>query len=405
MISDQTRDVLAATLPAVEGALDDITPNFYNRMFTAHPDLLDDLFNRTNQQIGTQPKVLAGSIAAFARLQLHPNPAEQQMIIERVAHKHASLGVLAEQYPIVHEHLFAAIVEVLGSAVTPEVAAAWDELYWEMAHVLIGREKELYDAAGVVPGDVWRTVTVTEREQVGPNAVSFTVAGTDGALPPFSPGQYISVQVPLDDGAHQIRQYSLTGDPGSGLWRFSVNRDGEVSTHLHERVFEGDDLRVSTPFGDLSLPDGDAPLLLASAGIGCTPVIGLLKHLATTGDQRPIQVLHADRSRARQPHRGELAELVEQLPTATLHQWYENGVDAGDGTRVGQMSLEEISIDPETVALLCGPAGFLSSVRGELLDKQVPEDRIHYETFGPELIRVGGRREPASGADVAGGRK
>ncbi|MCK0440493.1 FAD-binding oxidoreductase [Gordonia alkaliphila] len=391
MISDQTRAVLAATLPAVEGALDDITPNFYQRMFAAHPELLDNLFNRANQKIGTQPKVLAGSIAAFARLQLIPDAAQQKFIIERVAHKHASLGVVADQYPIVHEHLFAAIVEVLGEAVTPEVAAAWDELYWEMANTLIGRENELYADAGVTPGDVWRDVVIVEREQVAPDAVSFTVAARDGALPSFTPGQYISVQVPLDDGAHQIRQYSLTGAPNDPQWRFSVKLDGEVSSYLHERVFEGDTLHVSTPFGDLALPEGDAPLLLASAGIGCTPVIGLLHHLVQTGDTRPVHVLHADRSRSRQPHRGELADLVDKLPQARLEQWYENGHDAGDGARIGFMSLDDISIAPETVALLCGPAGFLSSVRGSLLAKDLPEERIHYETFGPELVRVGGR--------------
>lgn len=392
MISDATREVLTATLPAVEGALDDITPLFYQRMFTAHPELHDDLFNRTNQKIGTQPKVLAGSIAAFARLQLHPDPEQQRFIIERVAHKHASLGVIADQYPIVHEHLFAAIVDVLGEAVTPAVAAAWDELYWEMAHVLIGRENELYREAGVVPGDVWRDVRVVGRDQVGPDAVSFTVTAADsGPLPSFRPGQYLSVQVPLADGARQIRQYSLTGSPDDPRWRFSVKLDGEVSTHLHERIFEGDLLAVSTPFGDLSLPRGEAPLLLASAGIGCTPVIGLLAHLVATGDRRRVQVLHADRSRSRQPHRGELADLVQKLPDAQLTQWYENGYDAGDGDRIGLMSLDDIPIDPETVALLCGPAGFLSSVRGSLLDKDLPEDRIHYETFGPELVRVGGR--------------
>ncbi|MFM9376195.1 globin domain-containing protein [Gordonia sp. VNK21] len=392
MISEQTREVLTATLPAVEGALDDITPRFYDKMFTKHPELLNDLFNRTNQQIGTQPKVLAGSIAAFARLQLHPDPAQQRFIIDRIAHKHTSLGITADQYAIVHEHLFAAIVEVLGAAVTPEVAAAWDELYWEMANVLITKENELYSQAGVAPGEVWRSVVVAERRQVAPDAVSFSLAATDGApLPSFTPGQYISVQVPLDDGAHQIRQYSLIGTTDEPVWRISVKLDGEVSTWLHERAFEGDTLTVSTPFGDLALPEGDAPLLLASAGIGCTPVIGLLSHLVSTGDQRPVQVLHADRSRARQPHRGELAALVEQLPNGSLHQWYEKGVDAGDGASIGMMDLEEVPVAPETVALLCGPAGFLGAIRGGLLDKDVPESRIHYETFGPELLRVGGR--------------
>jgi nitric oxide dioxygenase len=50
-----------------------------------------------------------------------------------------------------------------------------------------------------------------------------------------------------------------------------VKRADEVSGHLHDRVRPGDTLRVSAPFGDVTLDDGDGPLLLASAGIGCTP--------------------------------------------------------------------------------------------------------------------------------------
>jgi len=40
--------------------------------------------------------------------------------------------------------------------VTPQVAAAWDELYWAMAEALISIERGLYTTAGVTPGDVWR---------------------------------------------------------------------------------------------------------------------------------------------------------------------------------------------------------------------------------------------------------
>ncbi|WP_066907699.1 globin domain-containing protein [Millisia brevis] len=392
MISEHTKNVLAATLPAVEGALPDIARTFYGRLFAAHPTLLQDLFNRSNQKTEDQPRVLAGSIALFAHLQLDPDAARRSFLINRIAHKHASLGVTADQYAIVHEHLFAAIVEILGEAVTPEVAEAWDELYWEMANLLIGEESALYSAAGVAPGDVWRTVVVQQRRQLSPDAVSFTLVATGGQdLPSFRPGQYISVQVPLDDGANQIRQYSLTGPTGIDEWRIGVKRDGEVSTYLHERVFEGDTLRVSTPFGDLALPDDDAPLVLASAGIGCTPVIGLLNHLVEKADSRSIQVLHADRSRSRQPHRGELAELVAALPDATLRQWYEHGVDTGaaDAVRIGRMDLSDITIDPRAHVMVCGPAGFLGAVREDLHGLGVAEDRIHYETFGPELLRLG----------------
>ena len=35
----------------------------------------------------------------------------------------------------------------------PEVAAAWDEVYWLMANALINQERGLYSARGVKPRD------------------------------------------------------------------------------------------------------------------------------------------------------------------------------------------------------------------------------------------------------------
>lgn len=393
MLTPAHREIIAATLPAVDGALGEITPNFYARLFAAHPELKDNLFNRTHQHSGDQPAALAGSVAAFAALQLHPDPDRQRFIIERIAHKHASLGVTRDQYAVVHEHLFAAIVEVLGAAVTPAVADAWDELYWLMADVLVGVESDLYAAAGVAPGAVWRDVEVVRRTQVAPDAISLTLAAPDGGdLPIFTPGQYISVQVPLSDGARQIRQYSLIGAPGPA-WEISVKRIGEVSGYLHENVFDGDLLHASTPFGDLSLPADDSPLLLASAGIGCTPVIGLLTALAATDPRRPVTVLHADRSRAVQPHRGQLAELVGSLESARLHQWYEHGAEhiVSDEVRSGRMTLDGVDLADGVHAMLCGPSGFMGAIRDQLLARDIPEGRIHYESFGPELLRTTSR--------------
>ncbi|MFW0787980.1 FAD-binding oxidoreductase [Gordonia sp. CPCC 206044] len=395
MLSDAQRSTLAATLPAVQDALADITQRFYRGMFTAHPELHDDLFNRTHQKSGEQPQALAGSIAAFARLQLEPDARRQRFILDRIAHKHASLGVTRDQYTVVHEHLFAAIVEVLGDAVTPPVADAWDQLYWDMADLLIASEADLYARAGVTPGQVWHDALVTERAQISPDTIALTLTDPEPntSLPGFRPGQYISVQVPLADGAHQIRQYSLTGTPDSPRWQFSVKLAGEVSAYLHEQVFEGDLLHVSMPFGDLVLPDDDLPLTLASAGIGCTPVIGLLTAMAARGDERPVTVLHADRSRDRQPHRGQLAALVESLPQGRLYQWYEKASShvLSDAVRTGQMALDDVAIDPRTHVMLCGPTGFLSSMRDEFLARDIAAERIHYETFGPELLRSGAR--------------
>ena len=400
MLSTQSAHVVKTTLPVIGAAIGDITPVFYKRMFAAHPELERDLFNRGNQAQGDQQSALAGAIAAYATLLVAEDGRDPIEVLARIAHKHASLGITEDQYPIVHEHLFAAIVEVLGDAVTPEVATAWDEVYWHMAKALVTIEKGLYAQTGVADGDVWRTLVVRRRLQESPDTVSFVLGAPDGsALPEATPGQYLSVQVTLPDGARQIRQYSLTHAPGDSEWGISVKAvpatrgddgaivpAGEVSNFLHHNLFEGDEIRVSAPFGELVLQDSEAPLVLISAGIGITPMIGILHYLAGTASEREVLVLHADRSPARHAHRQELKELVEALPTATLHRWYEDlGVrPTRDVLQAGRVDLGTVQIPADAKVYLCGPLPFMDSVRRSLIEQDVPEEDIHYEVFGPD---------------------
>ncbi|MFE3902391.1 globin domain-containing protein [Streptomyces sp. NPDC059153] len=393
MLSETSTATVRATLPAVGAAIGDIADLFYRKLFDAHPELLRDLFNRGNQASGAQRQALAGSIAAFAtQLVEHPD-TRPDVMLSRIAHKHASLGVTAAQYDIVHTHLFAAIAEVLGDAVTPEVAAAWDEVYWLMAGALISIEERLYAQQGVVAGDVWREWEVTTRIEETADVATFQLRPADGApAPAFRPGQYVSVQVELPDGARQIRQYSLSSAPGSPLRSITVKRvhgggspDGEVSRHLHAEIGSGDRLRVSAPYGDLVLDSADAPLLLASAGIGCTPMLSMLEHLAATGHRAPVTVVHGDRSPADHALRTDHAMLTGKLPDAIAHFWYENPEPGYPADRTGRVDLSGLAIAPGTHAYLCGPLPFMRAVRTQLLAKGVPAADIHYEVFGPDL--------------------
>ncbi|MFD7786700.1 globin domain-containing protein [Streptomyces nojiriensis] len=393
MLSEKSSATVRATLPAVGAAIGDIAALFYTKLFAAHPALIRDLFNRGNQRAGLQQQALAGSIAAFAtHLLAHPD-TRPDVMLGRIAHKHASLGVTREQYAVVHRHLFEAIAEVLGEAVTPEVAQAWDEVYWLMANALITLEERLYAEQRVVAGDVWREWTVTERVAETADCTTFRIAPADGApAPAHRPGQYVSVQVELPDGARQIRQYSLVTSPGSTVRAITVKRahgpaaagpDGEVSNHLHARVRTGDTLRVSAPYGDLVLADSAAPVLLASAGIGCTPMLSMLEHLADTGHAAPVTVLHADRSPADHPLRGDHRALTHKLADASARFWYEESAEPGDGE--GRMDLSAVPLAPGTRAYLCGPLPFMRSVREQLIARGLPAADIHYEVFGPDL--------------------
>ncbi|MFI6032791.1 globin domain-containing protein [Streptomyces sp. NPDC051315] len=393
MLSEQSAATVRATLPVVGAAIGEITERFYGGLFAAHPGLLRDLFNRGNQAAGTQRQALAGSIAAFAtHLVEHPD-ARPDAMLTRIAHKHASLGVAPEQYAVVHQHLFVAIADVLGEAVTPEVAAAWTEVYWLMANVLIAIEKRSYEERGA---HAWRPWQVVERVRETPDVVTFRLRPVDDApVRDFRPGQYVSVRTELPDGAHQIRQYSLCGAPDADVRQISVKRvsggtapDGEVSHHLHARVQVGSVLDLSEPYGDLVLDDAPAaPLLLASAGIGVTPMIPMLAHLAATGHRAPVTVVHADRSPADHALRADHGTYAAKLPGATVHLWYEQ--DAPDGTHTGLADLTDVPVLPGTRAYLCGPLPFMRAVRAQLIDKGVSPADVHYEVFGPDLWLAG----------------
>ena len=389
MLSAESAAVVRATLPVIGAALDAITTRFYETMFAERPELLDGLFNRGNQRSGEQRRALAGSIAGFATALLEHPDERPDALLARIAHKHAAVTVTDDQYVIVHKYLFRAIADVLGDAVTPDVAAAWDEVYWLMAGALIALEARIYAQVGAEDARTWRTWKVADRVEETPDVVSFVLAPTgDEPVRPALPGQYVSVRVLMPDGVHQLRQYTISGSGADGTRRITVKRargegvpDGEVSNLLHATVRPGDELTVSAPFGDVTLGGGDRPLVLASAGIGCTPMIAMLQHLVRTGDPRRVLVLHADRSADRHALRGEMVELTDALPAGSRIFWYEQGL----GGRPGRIDLTGVTVPRDAVAYLCGPLEFMRDARTQLLRAGVAARDVHYEVFGPDL--------------------
>lgn len=367
-LSDKHAEIIKATLPPVGENIETITKTFYSKMFAAHPELIANTFNRGNQKQGAQQKALAASVATFATQLVDPSAPDPVMMLDRIAHKHVSLGIRKDQYQIVHDNLMAAIAEVLGDAVTPEVAEAWDAVYWLMADVLIKHEAKLYESDGVTDGDVFRRATVTAKEQLTDTVFTYTLSG-DFTAP--RPGQYTSVGVTLDDGARQLRQYSIIeGDANS--YRIAVESDGEVSTFLREHVEVGDTVDATLAAGDLVLQDGDNPVVLISSGIGSTPMVGILGHLARTNSDRKVCYLHADESADSWAQREETRTLADKLPNAEVRAAFRS-----QGERI---TISEADVDGADV-YLCGGANFLQAIREDLAEKSPAN--VYFELFSP----------------------
>jgi nitric oxide dioxygenase len=387
MLSASSTPIIEATLPLVGERMPAIARNFYGRMLTAHPELFDGLFSRSNQKNGSQQQALAGSIAAFAT-HLVANPGTTpEALLSRIAHKHVSLDIRPEQYEVVYKYLFEGIADELSDVITAEIADAWTEVYWLMAHALIKLENGLY--AGLASENALAPWIVTDKTAAGTESMTFTLVPGDGTPVSKSlPGQYVSVTVMMPDGIRQVRQYSLSAGTGTDVRVFTtkLDADGEVSPILHRDVQVGDTLVLSHPCGDVTLADGDGALILASAGIGCTPSASILRSLVERNSQRAVTVLHAESTSERWAMREQMVDDIDQLDFAALELWLENPVGgADDGAHTGFMSLDNVEIPADATLYLCGPLPFMRVIRNQALNSGVPAANIHYEVFGPDL--------------------
>lgn len=400
MLSKNARVLIEASVPVLREYGGAITSCFYRKMFAAHPEL-KNLFNMGNQQSGVQQQSLASALYAYAA-----NIDNQQAlapVISRIVHKHVSIGIRAEHYPVVGKYLLEGIAETLGDAATPELLAAWGEAYGLLAGAFIAEEQSLYSAKNVEPGQC-RAVKVLRKQQDSADVTSFYLVSADGApLPPFHPGQYISVAMDVAAlSLRQLRQYSLSDSPAKDYWRISVKREvanaaqpaGIVSGLMHDQVQEGDTLWVGPPCGDFVMDEqSQAPLVLISAGVGVTPMMSMLHTSLGSAPTRRVNFLHAARNGRHHTLRSELAALNNEYAVLDTHICYENP-DAEDqvGTDFDQAGLLQLApladmmLPQDGHYYLCGPGPFMQIQRRALLARGIPADRIQHEVFGPDLV-------------------
>ncbi|MBZ9559012.1 MULTISPECIES: NO-inducible flavohemoprotein [unclassified Modicisalibacter] len=386
MLTPQQEQLVAATAPVVAEHLEAITARFYPLMFARYPEV-KALFNAAHQATGSQPRALAGSVLRY--VQLRGDREQAKAALALVVGKHVSLGIRPDQYPIVGECLMAAIGEVLGDAVTPEIADAWQAVYEELAGLLIELEAEAYAEFAGRPGG-WsgtRVFRVAETRDESAEIRSFVLAPEDGGpVADFRGGQFIGVRLVLD-GEPVYRHYSLSAAPNGRTYRLSIKREpgGRVSEYFHAHMGVGATLELLPPAGDLTLDEGREPVMLLSGGVGQTPMLSLANEALAQG--REVTYVHAARDGSVHAFADELAALQarypQQLRTVTL---YESPRDDDAPDHVGRLDRELLARhlpSPEARCYMVGPYGFMRSVDEQLAELGVPGAQRRFETFGP----------------------
>ncbi|KAK4225225.1 putative flavohemo protein [Podospora fimiseda] len=401
--------IVKATAPVLKEHGVTITSVFYKNLITDVP-ALHNFFSTTSQITGRQPRALAGAVLAYATyIDDLPKLAHA---VERIAHKHVSLQVTADQYEIVGRYLIQAIGQVLGDAATPEIVDAWTAAYGVLADVFINREGQMYKANAADNWVGWRKFRIAKKVAESSNITSFQLVPSDGVipLPKYLPGQYVSLQVFIPElGYLQSRQYSLSEGPKEKqeYYRITVKKnqddeagvEGLLSNLLDNKYSVGDEVELSHPQGEFTLDPQDAgkegvPVVLISSGVGATPLKSILDSLvAPSAVKRPVSWIHSSRSRLVQPFADDVRRIWRENENVSANVFLRNlGPDdeAGVNYEFGDMRLDLSKLDgdrdlflnvPEAEYYICAPEEFMVEVRRVLVGRGVDKSRIFLELF------------------------
>lgn len=240
-----------------------------------------------------------------------------------------------------------------------------------------------------------RLVRIVRKVDEAQDVISLYLDDVSGRpLAPFSAGQHLVLSLP--DGLE--RKYTVSAySPLPTNYRITVKRlrseagpEGYASSYLHDTAVRGDVLQATGPRGSFRLPPRLArPLVLASAGIGITPMVAMVEELALRAAHHPVWFLHGNRNGRTFALSGKIRSLRADLPDARWHVRFSQprdsdriGVDYDAPGRIDLDVLRTIMPFGSYDFYLCGPDDFVYGLAGDLRRMDVPSERINVEAFG-----------------------
>jgi predicted ferric reductase len=187
------------------------------------------------------------------------------------------------------------------------------------------------------------------------------------------PGQFAFVTFDEREGAHPFTISSAW--QGDGRLLFLIKALGDYTHRLAGRLKVGDEVTVEGPYGRFQFEGESRRQIWIGGGIGITPFIARLQHLAQQPDGREIDLFHSTAD----VDESALQRLRQDAEAAgvRLHLL----VSRRDGLLTGERLRALVPDWQEAEVWFCGPAGFGDAIRSDLCGQGLPSARFHQELF------------------------
>lgn len=241
----------------------------------------------------------------------------------------------------------------------------------------------------------WRKGFVTRIAEETPNTRRFWIQIPELASFDFTPGQFVTLDLPIDDKpGKRLRSYSIASWPdGTNTIELVIVwlEGGAGTTYLFNEVKEGAELTLRGPQGVFTLPQSiDTDLMLICTGTGIAPFRSMMHYMQLHQiPHKDVYLVFGTRTQKDLLYYQEMQELAAKepgfyfIPTLSREQW--EGCCGYVHPVYEQIVKEKQNGSPELPLMhfmLCGWKVMIDEAKERILRLGYTKKEIHQELYG-----------------------
>lgn len=254
-----------------------------------------------------------------------------------------------------------------------------------------------------------RKIRITRINQEIPDAKSFFLEYSDGSPIIYTPGQFLTLIFPKNNGTEDRRSYSFSTAPETDpIPAITIKKveNGEYSRKMLDYAQVGDKFLTIGTSGFFTLPGNINPfdqLIFLAAGSGITPILSLIKSALFRKIKPTITLIYSNYAKETTLFYKELKELERLHPDNFRIEFLFSTSPNLARARLGKWLLEQLLKEYVATAYskclfyLCGPHDYMRMATIVLQTEGVPPQNIRKENFAsvkPRFVMEPPDKEP-----------
>lgn len=204
----------------------------------------------------------------------------------------------------------------------------------------------------------------------------------------FSPGQWVSLKLPIGERPPLNRAYSMAEPEevsGKLTLAYDVVPGGRGSNYL-ANLRADDDLVLSGPHGNFTLPDPPIPeLLFVARYTGIVPLRCMLRYLVNHDDAPNVTLIFSASMEEELVYHDELRSLalsqprIRYVPRVAPPDEHESAAD--EVTAIGELVKALMRSRVDYVPMICGIKSFVRPLRTLFMNQGFARRAVKVETY------------------------